>query len=259
MEKQSTERVCYRSKDCGLFCSGKTKEPASLSSKAAIARQAQLAAIPQDAPFEAAYEEVIEWEPEPDEVAAAKAESPSAETITSGEENEVAAAEEGEAAAVEAAAAEAGEAADSYRFVADPAFDRGLPGPATRLGGRPGYWIAADAAEAEAAAAVATAADAVAIAAALAAAAVEAEGHEDPVDAAEEPAAWSSLLPGYGADEEPDEPGSEPDPAAPLTKKEETSDEDPDPEREPPASRALDWLEAKKEEPSDEACQNEPL
>ena len=236
-----------------MFCSGKTKEPASSSSKAAIARQAQLAAIAQDAPFEAADEEVIEWEPEPDEVAAAKEESPSAETITSGEENEVAAAEEGEAAAVEAAAAEAGEAADSYRFVADPAFERGVPS------GRPGYWIAADAAEAEAAAAPATAADAVAIAATLAAAAVEAEGHEDPVDAAEEPAAWSLLLPGYGADEEPDEPGSEPDPAEPLTKKEETSDEDPDPEREPPASRALDWLETKKEEPSDEACQNEPL
>jgi len=147
--------------------------------------------------------------------------------------------------------------------VADPAFDRGLPGPATQLPGRPGYWIAADKAEAQAAAAVAAAADAVANAAALAAAAEghdaasNAEGHEGPVDAAEGPPAWSSLLPGFGADEEPDEPGCEPEPAALPTKKEETSDEDP--EREPPASRALDWLGAKKEEPSGEACQNKPL
>ena len=176
---------------------------------------------------------------------------PSAEVIESSPDEEAAAAEEGSAA---------------YRFVADPAFDRGIPGTATRLPGRPGYWIAADKAEAQAAAAVAAAAEAVANAAALAAAAEghdaasNAEGHEDPVGAAESaegPAAWSSLLPGFGADEEPDEPGSEPEPAAFPTKKEETSDEDP--EREPPASRALDWLGATKEEPSGEACQNEPL
>ena len=110
------------------------------------------------------------------------------------------------------------------------------------------------AAEAEAAAALAAAADAVAIAAALAVAAAEADGHEDPVEAAEEPPAWASLLQGLGADEEPDEPGSEPEPSAFATKKEEPSDEDP--EREPPASRALDWLGTK---PSGEACQNEPL
>jgi hypothetical protein len=200
------------------------------------------AAIAQDAPFDAAGGGVIEWELEPGEVAAAEEDPPSDEVIESSPAEEAAAAEEGSAA---------------YTFVPDPAFDRGLPGPATRLRGRPGYWIAADEAEAEAAAALAAAADAVAIAATLAAAAVEAEGHEDPVDAAEGPAAWSSLLPGFGADEEPDEPGAQTEPAASPTKKEEASDEDP--ELEPPASALLAWLEAKKEDPSDEACQNEPL
>ena len=200
------------------------------------------AAIAQDAPFDAAGGGVIEWELEPGEVAAAEEDPPSDEVIESSPAEEAAAAEEGSVA---------------YTFVADPAFERGVPS------GRPGYWIAADIAEAEAAAAVAAAAEAVANAAALAAAAEghdaasNAEGHEDPVDAAEGPAAWSSLLPGFGADEEPDEPGSQPEPTAVPTKKEETSDEDP--EREPPASRLLAWLGAKKEDPSDEACQNEPL
>ena len=199
------------------------------------------AAIAQDAPFDAAGGGVIEWELEPGEVAAAEEDPPSDEVIESSPAEEAAAAEEGSA----------------YTFVADPAFERGVPS------GRPGYWIAADVAEAEAAAAVAAAAEAVANAAALAAAAEghdaasNAEVHEDPVDAAEGPAAWSSLLPGFGADEEPDEPGSEPEPTALPTKKEETSDEDP--ELEPPASALLAWLEAKKEDPSDEACQNEPL
>ena len=200
------------------------------------------AAIAQDAPFDAAGGGVIEWELEPGEVAAAEEDPPSDEVIESSPAEEAAAAEEGSV---------------DYTFVADPAFDRGVPS------GRPGYWIAADVAEAEAAAAVAAAAEAVANAAALAAAAEghdaasNAEVHEDPVDAAEGPAAWSSLLPGFGADEEPDEPGSEPEPTALPTKKEETSDEDP--ELEPPASALLAWLEAKKEDPSDEACQNEPL
>ena len=201
------------------------------------------AAIAQDAPFDAAGGRVIEWELEPGEVAAAEEDPPSdAEVIESSPAEEAAAAEEGSV---------------DYTFVADPAFGRGVSS------GRPGYWIAADVAEAEAAAAVAAAAEAVANAAALAAAAEghdaasNAEGHEDPVDAAAGPAAWSSLLPGFGADEEPDEPGCEPEPTALPTKKEEASDEDP--EREPPASRALDWLGAKKEEPRDEACQNEPL
>ena len=76
------------------------------------------AAIAQDAPFDAAGDEVIEWELEPGEVAAAEEDPRSDEVIESSPAEEAAAAEEGSVA---------------YTFVADPAFEHGVPS------GRPGY------------------------------------------------------------------------------------------------------------------------
>ena len=129
------------------------------------------------------------------------------------------------------------------RWVYDPT--------APPLYGNRGYWI--DAASLKAAAAAVQADVAEAAPRGLRAMAMPVGAADDAVEpavAADETPAWSQLL-GVPADE-PDEPGSEPEP---VSVKSEASD----PEPEPRTSAAARWIDQPKEEeiPA-KACQTEP-